>query len=69
MTLSMNLTNEKFNYLVREFRHDTKEIIKNIRIKEGIVHFQMDVDSGIDLIKIFYAGIQAGIDETYKSVK
>ena len=69
MTLSMNLKNEKFNYLVREFRHDTKEIIKNIDIKDDIVHFQIDIDSGIDLIKIFYAGIQAGIDETYKSIK
>jgi hypothetical protein len=69
MTLSMNLTNEKFNYLVKAFKHDTKEIFKNIRIKEDVVHFQMDIDSGIDLIKIFYAGIQAGIDETYKSVK
>jgi copper chaperone CopZ len=69
MTLSMNLVNEKFNYLVREFRHETKEIIKNIKEKDGITHFQIDIDSGIDLIKIFYAGIQAGIDETYKSVK
>lgn len=68
-TLSMNLSNEKFDYLKREFKHDTNDIIKNVREKDGVTYFQIDISTGTDLIRLFYAGVSAGINDVYKSNK
>ena len=65
-TFTIYLPNDKVKYLKREFNEDKITILS-----EGDEHTEIELkfNSGVDMIKLFFAGVNAGLNGARESIK